>query len=108
MLELVTVGIILLPLVSVLLLLVSTSDNLRRCWLMLTGLFLFSVLAWSLMINWSLYLTGTSLFQGLLAIALRFFFAGVWPAAIYALIIAALGYLANRAALRRIAHNKMN
>jgi hypothetical protein len=104
----VTVGIILLPLVSVLMLFLATSNKLRRGWLMLTGLFLFSLLVWSLLINWSLHLTETRLFQGSLTIALRFLFSRSWAVTVYALIIAAVGYFANRHAVRRIGDERMN
>ena len=107
MVELVNLVIIFLPVIPVIPLLLSTNHNFRRFCLLILPFAIFTLFVWSYFINWAWRYSHSrgapfSPFDGPTAPFLYFFFSSLWPAAVYALLLAAVGYFANRVALRRI------
>lgn len=108
MLDATVLLILLLPLAPLVILFRVTSDAGRRKWLLVVALSLFVNLVWYVLLHWTLHLPEIDASKILSITVLSLFYKSAWVAVAYVVIIAVLGYSANRLALGRIERNKMN
>lgn len=100
--------LLLLPTAPLVLLLTSTSNSLRRTWLLCLAFSILALLLWTSLVNWIVLgerhvglNTTLNMFEGVYLTVMRFFFTSMWPAAIYAILLGIAGYYANRYAINR-------
>ena len=108
MLEVITLLIFLLPLVPVLLLLAAKSNSLRRAWLLMFACTMLVAAAWYTLLSWVLNNPTLEargwLFNGVIARTLFSFLTSALYVGVYTVILAVIGYFANRIALQRLQH----
>ncbi len=104
MLNLVIFILLLLPLIPLALLLVPGSNVWRRANLLSLAFILFVEMIWYLLLKWVVS-EAPSLFSGIGAPLLNRFYNSAWLPVAYVLVVAAIGYLADRYTAGRVSRS---